>query len=198
MKNIKIAVTGGIGSGKSTVLKMISDLGYPVVSCDKVYADLLLDEGFVRLISDEMGVLPLIFGGRLTLDRKSIAKIVFNDELMLKKLNEVTHNAIFQKAFTIYDERIVFYEVPLLFEGGYVELFDDVFVVLRNYEDRVQSAINRDGLSREEVERKIRNQVDYDKIDLSNYTVIRNDSVVDELKKCVERVIKQVKEKFGI
>ena len=75
MKNIKIAVTGGIGSGKSTVLKMISDLGYPVVSCDKVYADLLLDEGFVRLISDEMGVLPLIFGGRLTLDRKSVAKI---------------------------------------------------------------------------------------------------------------------------
>ena len=61
MKNIKIAVTGGIGSGKSTVLKMIGDLGYPVVSCDKVYADLLLDEGFVRLVSDEMGVLPLIF-----------------------------------------------------------------------------------------------------------------------------------------
>ena len=106
--------------------------------------------------------------------------------------------AIFQKAFTIYDEKIVFYEVPLLFEGGYVELFDDVFVVLRNYEDRVQSAINRDGLSREEVERKIRNQVDYDKIDLSNYTVIKNVSEIDGLRDCVECVIKQVKEKFGI
>ena len=103
MKNIKIAVTGGIGSGKSTVLKMISDLGYPVVSCDKVYADLLLDEAFVRLVSDEMGVLPLFSSGRLILDRKSIAKIVFNDELMLKKLNRVTHNAIFQKAFSLYD-----------------------------------------------------------------------------------------------
>ena len=198
MKNIKIAVTGGIGSGKSTVLKMIRDFGYPVVSCDEVYADLLLDEGFVRLISDEMGVLPLIFGGRLTLDRKSIAKIVFNDGLMLKKLNELTHNAIFQKAFSLYDEKIVFYEVPLLFEGGYVELFDDVFVVLRNYEDRVQSAINRDGLSREEVEKKMKNQVDYGKITLSNYVVIKNYDGVEGLENCVKGAIEHIKEKFGI
>ena len=194
MKNIKIAVTGGIGSGKSTVLKMISDLGYPVVSCDKVYADLLLDEGFVQFVSDEMGVLPLIFGGRLTLDRKSIAKIVFNDELMLEKLNRITHNAIFQKAFTIYDEKIVFYEVPLLFEGDYVHLFDRVFVVLRDYEVRVKSVMARDGLTREEVERKIKNQVDYDKIELSKHTIIKNNCGMDELRQSILRAIEVVKE----
>ena len=194
MKSIKIAVTGGIGSGKSTALSIIKDLGYSVVCLDDVYAQLLLDEEFVRLVSDEMGVLPLIFGGRLTLDRKSISKIVFSDEAMLKKLNKVTHDAIFQRAFSLTDDKIVFYEVPLLFEGDYVHLFDHVFVVLRDYEDRVKSAMARDGLTREEVELKIKNQVDYDKIDTSKHTVIMNNFGLVELRQSIIRAIEVVKE----
>jgi dephospho-CoA kinase len=194
MKSIKIAVTGGIGSGKSTALSIIKDLGYSVVCLDDVYAQLLLEEEFVRLVSDEMGVLPLIFGGRLTLDRKSISKIVFSDEAMLKKLNKVTHDAIFQRAFSLIDDKIVFYEVPLLFEGDYVHLFDHVFVVLRDYEDRVKSAMARDGLTREEVELKIKNQVDYDKIDISKHTVIMNNFGLAELRQSIIRAIEVVKE----
>ena len=63
-KSLKIAVTGGIGSGKSTALSIISKLGYKTVSLDAVYTELLSNEDFVMKICDEMDVLPIIINGK--------------------------------------------------------------------------------------------------------------------------------------
>ena len=193
MKNIKIAVTGGIGSGKSAVLEIIHQLGYDVVSCDEVYKQLLQEDDFVKKVSSKMGVNPIIADGKLFLDRKAISNVVFNDKNKLKTLNEFTHGSILERAFSLSSADIVFYEVPLLFEGGYEYLFDHVFVVVRNYESRVISAMKRDGVTKEEIERKIKNQVDYDKIDLSLHTVIENNLGIDELRAVVVNAIEEIK-----
>lgn len=193
MKDIKIAVTGGIGSGKSAVLEIIKDLGYNVVSCDEVYAQLLQEDDFVKGVSFEMGVKPIRVENKLFLDRKAISNIVFNDKRMLKRLNDFTHSEILKRAFSLYDSGIVFYEVPLLFEGGYESKFDKVFVVVRDYEARVLSAMKRDNATRAEVERKIKNQVNYDKIDLSLHTIIENNHGIDELRLVIVNAIEEIK-----
>ena len=158
MKLVKVAVTGGIGSGKSFVLKIIESLGYPMVSCDKIYAELLNEERFVLKVCDEMGVEPLCDNGKLLLNRSAISEKVFNDKNLLNKLNQLTHGAILDRAFSLYDSGLIFYEVPLLFEGGYQNKFDYVFVVLRGKEERISSAMLRDGALRNEIERKMNNQ----------------------------------------
>ena len=95
-QNKKIAVTGGIGSGKSTAMKMIKEHGFAVFSCDEVYADLVKDKRFLKKLCDIFGdvVTP---GGQL--DRKKLATIVFSDKNALEKLNAFTHPEIYRELF---------------------------------------------------------------------------------------------------
>ena len=159
---IKVAVTGGIGSGKSTVIGLIENEGYKCVSADGIYAEMLDDERFVENLSDYMNIVPKIVNGKKVLDRKKLADVVFNDKSKLKKLDEYTHplimNSLIKRMNSFVGEKIVFAEVPLLFEGGFESLFDCVIVVEREYESRVLSTMLRDGKTREEVERIIARQ----------------------------------------
>ena len=188
-KSLKIAVTGGIGSGKSTALSIISKLGYKTVSLDAVYTELLSNEDFVMKICDEMGVLPIIINGKKHINREEISKKVFSNKNLLKRLNDLTHSAIFQKAFSYYDSGIVFYEVPLLFEGGYEKLFDFVLVIMRDKNERIESVRLRDGVSNDLVNAKINNQVDYDNLDLSLHILIENNSSVAHLEEQLKGAI---------
>lgn len=194
-KNLKIAVTGGIGSGKSTVIQIISELGYKTVNLDKVYRELLLDEKFVNGISDLIGIKPLVENGRVTLDKNAVSKKVFNDKNALKKLNEYTHPAILAEAFKQGGNGITFYEVPLLFESDLVNLFDKTIVVLRDKKLRAESAAKRDGKSTEEILERINNQFDYDNTDLSLHIIILNDGDLPELTNKVKWAINEIKER---
>ena len=185
MKHIKVAITGGVGSGKSEVLKCISSLGYKTVNFDNVYSELLEDEAFVLKISKEMQVSPLYINGKACLDRENLSKKVFSDPNLLRKLNFLTHKCIFDSAFSKYTQGLVFYEVPVLFEGGYQTQFDYVFVVVRDLNSRINALKVRDNSTEEQINRKIRNQIDYENIDLSSHIVIENNSTFEDLKKCI-------------
>ena len=93
--NIKVAVTGGIGSGKSTVAEIIARQGYKVVSCDKIYSGLLSEGIFNAAYTAEFGAV-LDENGKV--DRKKLAAAVFGDEGKLRRLNEITHTKIIEKA----------------------------------------------------------------------------------------------------
>ena len=81
MQNNKvIAVTGGIGSGKSTCLKIIEKLGYKSINADLVYRELLLNEDFVQKICDAITILPIYENGVKKIDKNALANIVFNDK----------------------------------------------------------------------------------------------------------------------
>lgn len=192
---IYVAVTGGIGSGKSTVIGMIRKMGYPVFSADEIsrtiYADPRLQEKIERHFPEcisEMGI-----------DRAKLSGIVFSDKDRLEMLNSITHPAIMENLFLEMEKStsvLVFAEVPLLFEEGYERRFDQVIVVLRDRESRIASVQVRDGLSKEDVVARIKNQFDYEKNKIIAHTLIYNDGDLNALYQKVERAINEIKKKI--
>lgn len=178
--NLKIAITGGIGSGKSTVCKIIMEEGYAVISCDEIYKDLLTDKHFLSMLAKEFSGIILSDG---TLDRKKLSEIVFNDSVALQKLNALTHPAIMEEVFKAASANTVtFCEVPLLFENSLERFFDKVIVVLRDKGQRVESVIKRDNIARNKVLLRLNSQFDYENADLTEYYVIHNNADYADLK----------------
>lgn len=195
---MKIALTGGIGSGKSAVLKILKEFGEHTISFDAVYKRLLLNEDFLLGVYGAATVKPEYKNGRLYLNSSVISKKVFSDTLALKKLNAFTHEKVFAEAFKqgkVFEDNgeRVFYEVPLLFEGGYQNRFDKVWVVVRDKGVRISAAAARDGLSEFEVEKRVKNQFDYENCDLSIHTIISNDGDLPSLKVKVESALNEIK-----
>lgn len=189
--NIKIAITGGIGSGKSTVASIIAEQGYQVISCDDVYRRLLESEAVVELLAKEFG--NIINFGKL--DRKKLADIVFCDEKKLQRLNEITHPLIMEQTFKLMrEESIAFCEVPLLFESGYEKYFDGVIVVLRDKDERVNSVVKRDNIPENAVLSRICNQFDYEKADFNGCYVIQNTSDTADLRKKTIKILDELLE----
>ncbi len=175
----KIALTGGIGSGKSYALQVLKDAGFFVVSCDEVYFDLFESAAFKRKLKK---LFPSAVKGvfKLTADRKIISQIVFSDKTKLKALNDLTHPLILKECLKRTDgcgKAVAVIEVPLLFEGGYQNLFDGVIVLMRDKAERVASVMARSNLTETEVLARISNQIDYDALDKTPYTVVINDGV---------------------
>ena len=81
---MKIAITGGIGSGKSFALKILKSLGYACISLDDVYNKLCQNESFVLKVCSLTETEPAIAGGKKTLDRAAVSKKVFNDKALLR------------------------------------------------------------------------------------------------------------------
>ncbi|MBO7297443.1 MAG: dephospho-CoA kinase [Clostridia bacterium] len=157
----KIAITGGIGSGKSTVLSLLKEGGYSVFSCDEIYKKLFLDEAYIQKI--EKLFPTVVQNGRI--ERQVLADIVFKDKQALEKLNGVAHPLIMRRLYESMQnctDMLVFAEVPLLFEGNYQSQFDAVIVVQRAKEKRISAIVERDGLTREEAMQRIAAQFDYD------------------------------------
>lgn len=192
---VLIAVTGGIGSGKSTVCDIIKVQGFTVYSCDKVYAELLDGANLTAKIVEEFGEKILTDG---KIDRRKLSDCVFNDSVKLEKLNSITHTEIFNEIFSRAEkeEGIVFVEVPLLFEGNYQNLFDGVVVVLRKAEDRILSVVARDGLSYSDVEKRIKKQYNYDFCDYAKYYVIHNDGNIDDLEQSIRQILLKITNEF--
>lgn len=185
---LKVAITGGVASGKSTVSEYLLKMGYKVYDADKIYADLLNDPVIVEKISKLVGVQSITENDKSMLDKKAISKKVFNDKPLLKKFNEYTHALVYQKIDDIIKrstDEILFFEIPLLFESGKENEFDKVIVIKRDVNDRITSAKIRDGSNDEAVTLKIKNQIDYDNYDFSKHTVIYNDGDVKSLYKSV-------------
>ena len=185
-----VAVTGGIGSGKTTVLQILKDLGYPAVSADAEAREIYGDE---EILEKVRALFPACFENGI-LRREKLAAFVFSDEKLLQKLNEITHPVIMQKVFQAMDRaesKIVFAEIPLLFEGNYQSLFDKVIVVMRNMEDRIRAVAERDGLSRTQILARIKKQCDYEKNYFSGHTVIYNNGDISSLKEQVVRIVNE-------
>ena len=178
MKNKKIAITGGIGSGKSTVCEILLELGYPVISCDKITTELYQKRKIKLLLKK---IFPHAVKGFFNpkIDRAKISASAFNDKALHVRLTQTITPLVMREV-----ERkskkfsgTVFVEVPILFECNYQNYFDAVLVIKRDKTARIESVKARSNLSEQQVLERISNQVDYDSLDLSNYTLIINDDL---------------------
>lgn len=186
-----VAVTGGIGSGKSEVMKIIHDLGYPVFSADAVAHKIFDDPRVLEKTEKEFP--ECVVEHRI--DRKKLADLVFCDASKRKKLEVITHPAIMHILYREMERAssdFVFAEVPLLFEGGYEKDFDAVIVVMRNLEARIRSAAERDRVSEEKIILRIKNQFNYEKNTVAGHTVIYNDGDLVSLSGRVKQVVHEI------
>lgn len=186
-----VAVTGGIGSGKSTVIKMIGERGFHVYSADEAARN-IYDDPLVK--AKVRTVFPECFSGDVP-DRKKLAEEVFADRNKLERLNNITHPAIMEKLFVRAEsdsDRVIFFEIPLLFESGYEGRFDKVIVVMRDKSLRINSVMRRDGLSEEQVKARIANQIDYEKIQKTAHTIIYNNGDLPSLRNRVNGILDEI------
>lgn len=194
MKNKKIAITGGIGSGKSTVSKFLVELGYTVLSCDKIVSD-LYEKRKIKLLLKK--IFPDAVKGFFNpkIDRVKIASSAFSDK-DLHSLLTLTITPLVMKEVEKKCQKlsgVIFVEVPLLFECNYQNFFDAVLVVKRDKRARIDSVKSRSNLTEQQIIERINNQVDYDTIDLSPYTVIINDDInalKDKIQSAINNLIK--------
>ena len=181
-----VALTGGIGSGKSLAAHFLREMNYPVFSCDELYKEVVLSNEYIQKL--KILFPTAVQDGKV--DRKTLSKIVFNDEDQLERLNSLAHPLIMDllmEKMKACGERLAFAEVPLLFEGNFENLFDKVIYIARDKTQRVQAVLQRDGLSAEDVEKRIQCQFDADSI-----------SGQERLKKCNAIVIYNNGDKEGL
>lgn len=193
MQNKRIAITGGIGCGKSQVLSILSGLGYLTFSSDKIVIDLYKTHKVKALIKEHF---PTAVSGnkRLKIDKVELSKKAFSSAeshglltnlvtpLVMQEINRLTKNK----------KGLCFIEVPLLFECNYQDNFDDVWVITRPLKNRIESVMLRSNLTKEQILERIGKQIDYDKIDLSPYTVIENNYDIEKLKQTIINKIKSL------
>ena len=152
-----IGITGGTGCGKTTLLKEIEERGGLVLDCDKVYHALLTrDDALLSAI--EARFPGVVEDGEL--QRKKLGAIVFADEQALLDLNAITHGAIRAEIVRRLAENpaLAAIDAIALFEGGLAELCDVTVAVCAPEEDRVQRLMQRDNISREYAQNRIRAQ----------------------------------------
>jgi len=190
-----IGLTGGIGSGKSTVAAMLAELGAIVIDADKVGHEVYLPgtEGFRRVV-EAFG--RDVVGADGTIDRRILGARVFGDLASLKRLNALVHPLIgdeirtrLQAAVGSADQggsrRPIVVEAAIMMEAGW-RFFDRIWVVVVTPETAVTRVIASRGLSRDDVERRIAAQMTNAERERIADLVIRNDGTLDVLRAQVE------------
>ena len=158
---LKVGITGGIGSGKTTVARVFEVQGIPVYYADDAAKRLMNeDEALKQKIKEQFGESIYINGN---LNRKELAHIVFNAPEKLSLLNAIIHPATIKDAARWMQQQTTTYsikEAALIFESGAQEQLDYVIGVSAPTPLRIQRAMNRDGVSREEVIARMNKQMD--------------------------------------
>ena len=190
---IKLGVTGGIGSGKTSVCRVFNILGIPVFSADPEAREIMdNDKGIMRRINSIAGKDLYING---SLDRMEMAALIFNDNTLLEKVNSLVHPVVFDhfKRWEMDQTApYVIMEAAILFESGASKLVDRIATVVAPIEERVERVIHRNSLSREQILERMRNQMDDDSmIKLSDYVIhnSENDMIIPAILKINEDIL---------
>ncbi len=189
-QNKKIAVTGGIGSGKTLFCNILKEMGCAVFSCDEIYGEIIKEEEYLSRLQV---LFPECFqNGELNKER--LSERIFSDTDAKKRLESLAHPLIMRRLITkMNGEAIAFAEVPLLFEGGFENLFDRVIALVRDKEERIRAVTERSGLSKREVLCRMENQFDPAFLSQKNCHVVVNDGSQEDLKQKAKQLLNKLK-----
>ena len=184
-----VALTGGIGSGKSTVASMFAEHGAIIVKADDLAKE-VLTKGSPQfdLVLAEFG--EQILTSTAEIDRSLLAKIVFNDQEKLNKLEQITHPAVQAKLANIVKENsedsVIIYEIPLLIEKNLISRFDKSIAVIANQQLREDRAGNR-GISPTDFQSRLAKQTSDELREKAVDLVIYNNGNLAELAQEVDQ-----------
>jgi len=188
---IVIGLTGGIASGKSTIAKMLSELGAVVIDADKVGHEAFRPhtEAWRKVVA-AFG--KDILGQNEAVDRSKLAQLVFNDPRALKRLNSIMHplmHEIVRKKIEGLRRRgieVVVLEATLLIEAKWTDLVDQVWVTITPEDAVVNRLVSQKGFTGEQAKARIKSQTPIAQRARHADVVIRNDSDIATLRKKVE------------
>ena len=187
MNKIRVAITGGIGSGKSTFANYLASKGYVVINADDISKDILTsDEIIKKKIIKEFGSNSYNDG---KLIRKFIAAKVFSDPTKLNKLNSILHPRVLQKIDTLIemkykDEKIVFIEAALIYEADIEKKFDYVVLVIADFNIRLKRTVGNGKFTEDDLINRDKNQIPQEeKEKRADFIFSNNGSKKDLIKK---------------
>lgn len=179
---MKLGITGGIGSGKTSVCKVFNVLGIPVFSADPEAREIMDNERNIRRAINEIVGKNIYPGGKL--NRMELASLIFNDRDLLEKVNSLVHPVVFEH-FNRWAEKqttpYVIMEAAILFESGASKLVDRVATIVAPVEERISRVTRRNTLNRDQVMERIKNQMtDDQRIKMSDYVInnSENDMII--------------------
>ncbi|PKK99397.1 MAG: dephospho-CoA kinase [Tenericutes bacterium HGW-Tenericutes-2] len=193
-KPILIGLTGGIGSGKTAASNYFQSLGIPVIDSDLIVKRLWKEnKEMVQKIEKSFG-----FPIENDLDRKKLAKIIFNDQEKREILNEIVHPYVFQeveKEKSFYTDReLIVIDMPLLIEVGYRSKVDFVLVVYVSKETQINRLIQRDDLSIEEATKRIKAQMPLDEKRAFADVILNNETTICDLYYQIDSFLRGLKD----
>lgn len=188
---MRVGLTGGVASGKSTVSAILSELGAVVIDADKLARE-VVEKGTPGLaaVVDAFGEDLLTPDGDL--DRPAMGALVFNDEAKRRILEGIIHPLVFERIVALEGaapaDAVVVHDIPLLAESGRADTFDAVIVVDAPPETQVERMLRDRGWTREDAESRIASQASReDRLAIATY-VVDNTGSLEDLRRRVEQI----------
>ena len=184
---IIVGLTGGIASGKSTATKYLLSRGYKVIDSDLIVKDLWINKA--RMLKEIESVFH-------TLNKRVIAERVFRDKTLRDELNAIVHPYVFEtirQQLKLYkDEKIIFIDMPLLFEVGYQKQVNYTAVVYTHPDVAKIRLMMRDGMTDVDAEKRIKSQMSIDrKCQMADY-VLDNSNDKHVLYNAIDRMLRSM------
>lgn len=193
MSPSKIVITGTIASGKSTLCKLLEEMGFKLISADEVNKELLIPGAKNYEAIKKSGDFDQAFENE-SLNKKKLAQIIFSDRKKLKKLNQLSHRNILdeiEKQIEILDEKVVFIEIPLFFQMEEKFDADEVWLVVADYQIQIKRLMQRDKISLEYAKAKLESQAQLLNMKENSNVVFDNSTSVENLSTQLKKVLKQ-------
>jgi len=200
---IVVGLTGGVGTGKSTVTNFFWELGAYIIDFDELAREVTRPRSKAwKEIVEYFG--EGILNDDLTINRQKLAEIVFSDKEKLTKLNQIVHPEVFKEDERITNQiknldpgALIIKDIPLLFEVGRPIRVDKVVVVSASKQTQLRR-LEEKGMSRKDAENRIRSQLPLEEKIKSGDFAINNDGTPEETKRQVEEIYSLLKEQVDI
>lgn len=197
---IKIAITGNIAAGKSTVEKIISESGYMVVDTDEISHYLLeKDSKTIEEVKNTFKSYNILDEDG-NISRKKLGNIIFSEKELKSKLEGIIHSKIRIKLDEIYqknhNENIIFVSVPLLFEAGFEDDFDKIILVKADENVRKERLLARNKYTIEHAKARIKSQIPQEEKHSKSDFIIQNNDDLSSLKKTTLEIIKSIEQQL--
>ena len=170
---IKVAITGGIGTGKTTISNMFSDKGVPVFNSDEIAKEIMNTNSLLK------NEIVTAFGDKVydknRLNKEYLSDAIFNNETLLKKINAIVHPYVadeFNSWIKEQDSKYIIYESAIIFENQAEDFFDKIICVTAFEEDVISRVMKRNNFSVDKIKSIINKQLPNDaKIQKSDYVI---------------------------
>ncbi len=199
---IVIGLTGGIGTGKTTVSEMLASLGARVIDADRLGHEALQPDTVVwRELRQAFG--PGILKPDRQIDRAKLGEIVFNDAGALKTINSITHARLYRKVESLIKEfgekgtAVVVVEAAALIEANWMPLMDEIWVTTAPQEVVLKRVRERSNFNGEQALSRIRSQISMKEREKYATAVINTDCALQEVRRQVEKQWQRLAEKAG-